>query len=73
MPESKANFLFARSSQIDGGKLYRKLKERGILVRHFEKIRIADYVRITIGTREQMEILLQEIKAILEEETAWNA
>lgn len=70
--ESKANFLFARSPEIDGGTLYRKLKERGILVRHFEKPRIADYVRITIGTREQMEALLQETKAILEEETAWN-
>ena len=72
VPESKANFLFARSSRIDGGRLYRKLKERGILVRHFEKPRISDYVRITIGTLDQMKALLHEIKAILKEEEAWN-
>ena len=68
IPESKANFLFAHSSKIDGGTLYRALKERGILVRHFNKPRISDYVRITIGTREEMQILLQETKAILEEQ-----
>ena len=66
--DSKANFLFACSEQIDGGKLYRELKERGILVRHFDKPRIDKYVRITIGTREQMEALLQEISAILKEQ-----
>ena len=68
IPESKANFLFAHSSKIDGGTLYRALKERGILVRHFNKPRISDYVRITIGTREEMQILLQETKAILEDQ-----
>ena len=61
-------FLFAHSSKIDGGTLYRALKERGILVRHFNKPRISDYVRITIGTREEMQILLQETKAILEDQ-----
>ena len=68
VPDSKANFIFARSEQINGGKLYRDLKERGILVRHFDKPRIENYVRITIGTREQMKALLKEIKAILEEQ-----
>lgn len=68
IPESKANFIFARSSRIDGGALYLALKERGILVRHFDKPRISDYVRITIGTREEMEILLRETKAILEDQ-----
>ena len=68
VPDSRANFLFARSERVNGGKLYRDLKERGILVRHFDKPRIEDYVRITIGTREQMEALLKEIKAILEEQ-----
>ena len=68
IPESKANFLFARSSKIDGGTLYCALKERGILVRHFNKPSISDYVRITIGTREEMQILLQETKAILEDQ-----
>ena len=67
--ESRANFIFAQSEKINGGKLYRELKERGILVRHFDKPRIENYVRITIGTMEQMEALIQEIKDILEVQT----
>ena len=65
--DSLSNFLFARSDRIDGGTLYRALKERGILVRHFEKPRISDYVRITIGTGEQMEALIRETAEILQE------
>lgn len=63
---SKSNFLFARIPYRNGKDLYLKLKERGVLVRHFDKDRISDYIRITIGTREQMDILLTEIKSILE-------
>ena len=63
---SKSNFLFAQVPDHDGKGLYLKLKERGVLVRHFDKKRISDYVRITIGTREQMEILIREIQNILE-------
>ncbi len=69
MMDSKANFLFARSDRISGGELYRRLKERGVLVRHFDKPRIDDYNRITIGTEAQMDALLEAIKAILEERT----
>jgi histidinol-phosphate aminotransferase len=65
--DSKANFVFAKSSRIDGEKLYLELKSRGILVRHFTKARIKDYNRITIGTAEQMKSLIDTIKAILEE------
>ena len=65
----KANFLFARSDRIGGEELYLKLKERGILVRHFTKPRITDYNRITIGTEAQMDTLLEAVKAILEERT----
>ena len=65
--DSKANFVFAKSSRIDGEKLYLELKARGILVRHFTKARIKDYNRITIGTSEQMSALITAIKAILEE------
>ena len=65
--ESRANFLFARSEQIGGECLYRKLKERGILVRHFSKKRIEDFVRITVGTAEQMKSLVNTVKQILEE------
>ena len=64
--DSKANFLFAKSDRIDGEQLYLQLKKRGVLVRHFTKPRIAPYVRITVGTAEQMQILVDNIKKILE-------
>ena len=64
---SAANFIFARSDRISGGELYRRLRERAVLIRHFDKDRIRDYNRITIGTREQMDILLKNIREILEE------
>lgn len=63
--ESKANFLFAKSDKIDGESLYKSLKAKGVLVRHFGKTRIKDYLRITIGTPEQMEILIEKIKEII--------
>ena len=65
--DSRSNFLFARCDRISGNDLYLRLKERGVLVRHFSKERIDDYVRITVGTRSQMERLLSEIRAILSE------
>ena len=64
--DSKANFIFAKSDKISGKDFYLKLKENGILVRHFNKDRISDFVRITIGTREQMDAFLCKTKEILE-------
>ena len=64
---SQTNFLFVKSDKIGGRELYEKLKDRGILVRHFGNPRIADYVRITIGTDGQMDSCLAAIGAILEE------
>ena len=66
---SQANFLFAKSDRIDGETLYRRLREKGVLIRHFTKERIQDYNRITIGSREEMEIFLQKTDEILEELT----
>ena len=65
---SIANFVFAKSDRIDGGTLYRKLKERKILIRHFDNPRITQYNRITIGTQEEMERLMATIREILREE-----
>ena len=64
---SAANFVFAKNPAIDGKELYLRLKEAGILVRYFDKPRLREYNRITIGSREQMDALLAAIKQILEE------
>lgn len=66
--QSKANFLFAKHNEIDGNELYLKLKGRGVLVRHFTSERICQFNRITIGTKEQMDIFLETVKSIMEEE-----
>ena len=58
---SKANFIFARHPAISGADLYSGLRQRGILVRHFTKTRIKDFVRITIGTQAQMEKLAEAL------------
>ena len=64
MPKSMTNFVFAKHSQLDGGELYRQLKARGILVRHFDSPKLRDFNRITIGTKAQMEALVEAIKEI---------
>ena len=65
---SRSNFLFACRSGLDGGRYYRMLKERGVLVRHFSQERIRNWVRISIGSPEQMQILLRKTEEILKEE-----
>ena len=59
---SRANFVFASLPGVDGGEVYRRLKERGILVRYFDVEGIRDFVRITIGRPEGMERLLEQMK-----------
>lgn len=65
--ESKANFLFAKSDTIGGKDLYEELKKRGVLVRWFNTERIRDFIRVTIGTKEQMETFLKRVGEILTE------
>lgn len=64
---SKANFIFTRCRAVDGGTLYRALKARGVLVRHWDKPEIIDWCRVTIGSREQMDIFLEKVREILRE------
>ena len=67
LTDSKTNFLFAKHVKIDGGKLYRDLRSRGILVRHFDKPLLRDYNRITVGSMEQMKTLCDTLEEILSE------
>lgn len=67
LADSYTNFLFAKYPGIDGERLYRQLKERGILVRHFAQPRIADYIRITVGSETEMQVLMGALREIVEE------
>jgi len=63
--DSKANFLFVRIPGISGSEALSRLRQEGILVRHFNSPRICDWLRITIGTQEEMEKLVEKIKKIM--------
>ncbi len=65
MTPSMANFIFAKHPKISGKEIYTKLREKGILVRHFDKDRLCDYNRITIGDRSQMEALVLALEEIV--------
>ncbi len=62
--DSSANFIFAKHEKISGEELYLRLKENGILVRHFTQERIKDYNRITVGNPEEMQTLIDKIQEI---------
>ena len=63
--DSKANFIFAKHEAISGIDIYTKLRENGILVRHFTDERIKDYNRITIGSEEEMKTFVDTMKKIV--------
>ncbi|MDD6273206.1 MAG: histidinol-phosphate transaminase [Clostridiaceae bacterium] len=67
IPESMTNFIFASPPGLTGRNYYEKLRERGILVRYFGIPRTENYVRITIGSEEQMQALLAATDEILKE------
>ena len=64
---SSANFIFAKKAGLSGKEYYLSLKAKGVLVRYFDKDRLKEYVRISVGTKEEIEVLLAATKAILEE------
>jgi histidinol-phosphate aminotransferase len=62
---SNANFIFTRHPKHVGAKLYQALRDRGIIVRHFQSARIQEFLRITIGTDKQTDELIAALKEIL--------
>ena len=68
--ESHTNFLFVRHPKLPACDYYQILKENGILTRYYDEDRVRDYLRITIGTPEEMEQVLRVTKRILQRATA---
>lgn len=64
VPQSQTNFVFAKKDGVQGEKAYRAIKEQGILVRHFATPGIEQFLRITIGTHEQMVALKKVMESI---------
>lgn len=64
-PDSKGNFIFASHKDIPAKKIFEELKARGIYVRYWEKPRIDNYLRITIGTDEEMDIFIRNLRDII--------
>ena len=64
---SSTNFVFAKHPDIKGAEIYEELKKRGILVRHFDRDRIRGYNRISIGTKAQMDRLIEALAEIIKE------
>lgn len=63
--DSMSNFIFATHPDYDIVNIFEELRKRDIYVRHFNGERIRDYLRITIGTDEEMKILINTIKEIV--------
>ena len=67
MTNSKTNFIFAKHEKVGGKELYLALKEKGVLIRHFETELLKDYNRITVGSDEQMKEFIGILKEVLED------
>lgn len=65
---STANFVFAKHKTVSGEEIYRRLKDNGVLVRHFSSERIKDFNRITIGTMVDMQKMIYILKSIVLED-----
>ena len=66
-PDSKTNFLFVTHEKVKATELFAALRKEGIIVRHFQQPRIDDYLRITIGTDEQMQRLYDFLEDYLKQ------
>jgi histidinol-phosphate aminotransferase len=62
---SVANFVFARHRGRGGADLAARLRERGVLVRHFQKPRVEDFLRITVGTEDQCGRLIALARSVI--------
>ncbi len=62
---SAANFVLAHHPRSDAGQLFRDLREQGIVVRYFDKPRISQYLRISVGTRQECDLLLEGMRSLL--------
>lgn len=69
MTNSLANFLFIRHPDMGGREIYEGLREKGVLVRHFDTPRLRDYNRVSVGAREEMEVFLSRLEEIIAERT----
>jgi histidinol-phosphate aminotransferase len=66
-PDSMSNFIFARHEKVAGKQLFEALRDQNIYVRHFDNPLITDYLRITIGTDEEMDIFLAAVRKYLQD------
>ena len=64
-PDSKGNFIFASHRDIPAKRIFEELKQQGVYVRYWEKPRIDNYLRITIGTDEEMDIFIRHLRSIM--------
>ena len=62
---SQANFLLMEHPTVKGREIYDRLRDRGILVRYFNKPRVANHLRVTIGTEEEMDHFLRQLETIV--------
>ncbi len=71
-PDSKANFIFASHKEVAAKTIFQELRKRGIYVRYWEKPRIENFLRITVGTDNQMDALIRSLKEIIKIEREKN-
>ena len=65
VPDSRANFVFPEHPRANARELFCGLRERGILVRYFDRPRISNRLRITIGTDEQMDMVARALRELV--------